>query len=470
MSRDRQSFERPPRPGGEESEARKGRRFNPFLIFGIAVFAVAAFYVLLIVVTIADDIFLPGNEFKIGIDLPGVDSGENPEVADINQRINIVFLGLDRRLGVPEHTAARTDSVFVLTIDPFSKTAGVFSIPRDLLVEIPNGSGGYYTDRINVVWETGEFIYDGYDGGGVGLVKDTIEHNFGIPIDNYVIMDFADFIDLVDEVGGIEIDVPEYVADFDYTEYAGSGGYAVEFLQGPEHMDGQRALAYARIRKGSNDFERIERQQLVIQATADKAFSLDLLLDPAKALNLYGKFKDAVQSDISDLRVPGLAKLAQQVGSDNIRMVSLASATYPCGSGCSGAVLLADWDKVEELKAQVFADGKIQAEGALVELQNGTGQQGLDEEFASLLRRRGISEQDLLLTDAVAVRSRTLIVDLSGKKYTAQKLAEWLNLPGDRIVDISDPAAADFTGSTGDIVVVLGSDARLTTAVLPTGN
>ncbi|MCH7522676.1 MAG: LCP family protein, partial [Chloroflexi bacterium] len=181
------AFERPPRPGGEESEAHKGRRFNPFLIFGIAVFAVAAFYVLLIVVTIADDIFLPGNEFKIGIDLPGVDSGENPEVADINQRINIVFLGLDRRLGVPEHTAARTDSVFVLTIDPFSKTAGVLSIPRDLLVEIPDGSGGYYTDRINVVWETGEFVYDGYDGGGPGLVKDTIEHNFGIPIDNYVI-------------------------------------------------------------------------------------------------------------------------------------------------------------------------------------------------------------------------------------------------------------------------------------------
>jgi LCP family protein required for cell wall assembly len=346
----------------------------------------------------------------------------------------------------------------------------VFSIPRDLLVEIPDGSGGYYTDRINVVWETGEFIYDGYDGGGPGLVKDTIEHNFGIPIDNYVILDFADFIDLVDEVGGVDIDVPEYVADFDYSEYEGSGGYAVEFLQGPEHMDGQRALAYARIRKGSNDFKRIERQQLVIQATADKAFSLDLILDPAKALDLYGKFKNAVQSDISDLRVPGLAKLAQQVGSDNIRMISLASATYPCGSSCSGAVLLADWDKVEELKAQVFADGKIQAEGALVELQNGTGQPGLAEEFASLLRKRGISEQDLLLSDAGTFRSRTLIVDLSGKEYTAQKLAEWLNLPGDSIVDISDPVAAGFTGSTGDIVVVLGSDARLTTAALPIGN
>ena len=81
MSPDRHHIERPPRPGQEESEAPKGRRFNPLLIFGIAMFAVAAFYVLLIVITIADDIFLPGNEIKIGISLPGVDSGENPEAA-----------------------------------------------------------------------------------------------------------------------------------------------------------------------------------------------------------------------------------------------------------------------------------------------------------------------------------------------------------------------------------------------------
>ncbi len=473
MSWQRPPFERPPRPGKEPPEARGGRRFNPLLIGGIAVFSVAAFYVLLIVVTIADDIFLPGNEIKIGVKLPGVDSGDDPEAADIDERINILFLGLDRRIGVPEHTAARTDSVFILTIDPFSKTAGVFSIPRDLLVEIPDGSGGYVTDRINVVWEMGEFTYDGYPGGGTGLIKDTIEdrRNFDIPIDYYVILDFEDFIDLVDEVGGIDIEVPEYVADYDYTDCEGcTAGYPVEFLPGVQHMDGQRALAYARIRKGSNDFKRIERQQLVIAATAKKALRLDLFVPPTKALKLYKKFKEAVQTNISDLRIPGLARLAQQVGSDNIRMVSIASATYPCGSGCSGAVLLVDWDEVEELKAQVFADGKIQAERALLELRNGTDEPGLAEEFADFLRKQGISEQDLLLGDAATVHSRTLIVDLGDKQYTAKKLAEWLNLSGDRVFDASDPEAAEFAGSAGDIVVVLGSDARMATAAVWPGN
>lgn len=469
MSRDRNHFERPPRPGQEESGAPRGRRFNPLLIFGIAMFGVAAFYVLLIVVTIADDIFLPGNEIKIGISLPGVDSGENPEAADINQRINILFLGLDRKVGVPEQTAARTDSVMVLTIDPFSKTAGAFSIPRDLLVEIPDGSGGYYTDRINVVWETGEFVYDDYDGGGPGLIKDTIEHNFGIPIDNYVILDFEDFITLVDEVGGIDIDVPEYEADFSYSDCVGCAPYAVEFLPGQEHMDGRRALAYARVRKTSNDFKRIERQQLVIQAAAEKALSLELFLDPARAVNLYGKFKDAIETDVSDLRIPGLAKLMQQVDTDEIRMVSIASATYPCRE-CFAAVLNADWDKVKELQAQVFGDGKIQAEEALVEVRNGTDQEGLAEEFAGMLRKRGIRDEDLLLGDAASVQSRTLIVDLGDKEYTARKLAEWLNLSGDRVIGVSDPAAAGFAGSAGDIVVVLGSDARSIAAAVPFGD
>src|SRR3989304_3149288 len=284
-------------------------------------------------------------------------------------------------------------------------------------------------DRINVAWELGEFTYDNYPGGGPGPATDLIDYNFGIPIDHYVILDFADFIALVDEVGGVEIDVPEYVADSSYTDCEGCYGYAVEFAPGVQHMDGQTALAYARIRKGSNDFKRIERQQLVIQATAEKAFGLNLLTSPGKALDLYKKYRDAVETDMNDFLIPGLAKLAQQIGTDNIRMVSIASATYPCRE-CTASVLNADWDMVTELKA---------------------------EEFASFLRKQGISDQDLLLGDAATVHQRTLIVDRSGKEYTAKKLAEWLNVPSDRVISGSAPASAEVAGATGDIVGGIGS-------------
>ena len=454
------------RPGGEPPQE-GGRHYNPLVIFGIAALAVAAMYVLLIVVTTADDIFFPGNELKIGIKLPGIDSGENPDFADINQRINILFMGLDLRRDESLDTPGRTDSVFVLTVDPFSKTAGIFSIPRDLLVEIPDGAGGYIEDRINVAYEMGEYTYDGYPDGGAGLAMDTVEHNFDIPLDHYVLLNFQAFVDLIDELDGIEVDVPEYAFDSAYNDCNTCDYYPVEFYPGPEEMDGTRALAYARIRASDNDFKRIERQQLVIRATAKRALDLGILL-PDEGLDLYGKYKDAVMSDIPDYKIPGLARLARQIGPDNIRMVSIAEATYPCDY-CTASVLLADWDRVEELKAAVFADGRLQAEGAVVEVQNGTDVVGLAEEFVDFFQSRGLAPDYLAASEATDYYDRTLIIDLAGKNYTAEKLAEWLSLPQSSIISASDPLAAPFIGASGDVIVVLGSDAEVPTAALSTG-
>jgi hypothetical protein len=92
------------------------------------------------------------------------------------------------------------------------------------------------------------------------------------------------------------------------------------------------------------------------------------------------------------------------------------------------------------------------------------------EQFARFLRKQGISDQDLVLGDAATVHARTLIVDRVGKEYTAKKLAEWLNVPVDSVISSSDPAAAEVASATGDIVVVIGSDARLATAAVGSGN
>lgn len=469
MSRDLPPFERPSRPPRPEPAAPKRRHYNPLLIFGIALFGVAAFYVLLVVVTQADSIFFPGNELKIGVKLPFVDPGDNPPYADINQRYNILFLGLDRRRDETEDMPARTDSVFVLTVDPFSKTAGIFSIPRDLVVEIPDGNGGYIKDRINVALETGQYTYQDYPGGGPGLAKDTVEHNFGIPIDYYVILDFNNFIDLINELGGIDVDVPEYAYDPIYSDCKFCDTYPVEFLPGLEHMDGERALAYARIRHSDNDFKRIERQQLVIRSTAKKAMDLGVLLGD-NPLSLYTRYKDAVKTDIPNYKIGGLALLARQIGIDTIRMVSIAEATYPCPN-CPGAMLLADWNQVEELKASVFGDGQLQGEAALVEVQNATQVPGLAGEFASFLRTKGLAADRIAVDENAngALYNSTLIVDRSGKSYTAQRLAQWLDLPSSRIKDATDPEAAPFLGSPGDVVLILGADASLPSAAAVPG-
>ena len=461
MSRELPPFERPPRSEGPETAARKHRHYNPLLIFGIALFGVGAFYLLLVVVTQADQIFFPGNELKIGVKIPGLDTGSDPESADINERINILFLGLDQRRDDSPDTPSRTDSVFVLTVDPFSKTAGIFSIPRDLALEIPDGAGGYITDRINVAYEMGEYTYDGYPGGGAGLAEDTVEHNFDIPIDYHVILNFNNFIDIIDELGGIDVDVPEYAYDYAYNDCNACPYYPVEFLPGPQHMAGERALAYARIRKSDNDFKRIERQQLVIKATARRGMDLGIVL-PDKALDLFKAYKGAIKTDVPDYKIGGLALLAQQVGVDTIRTVSLAPAVFPCN--CSaGALLSADWDMVEELKASVFADGRLQREAALVKVENGTLTAGLGDEFAAFFRKQGLAGEQIEVNEAgmPVAASSTIIVDLSAKTYTAEKLAEWLKIPASRIKTAADPEAAAFLGAEQDVVVVLGADARL---------
>ncbi len=481
MSRDLPPFQRPPRLDPLELEEARRRRTNPVVIFGIALFAVAAVYLSLVIVPRAIALFFPGNAPDLGIAkvLPFVPDNSKEAAASVDERINILFMGLDQRRDEQDDAPYRTDSVVVFTIDPFSKTAGAFSIPRDTLVEIPNGAFcgadkpcGYTTDRINVAYEMGQYTYKDYPGGGPGLLKDTIQHNFGIPIDNYIVLNFNAFIGIIDELGGIDIDVPEYAYDPAYTDcqYC-SDVYPVEFLPGEHlHMDGITALTYARIRKSDDDFKRIERQQLVMRAAAQKAMSLGLF-DIGKAANLYDKYKKAVRTDIADTRIPGLALLARQVGVDNIRMVSAAPATYSC-DWCTAAVLLWDRDKMAELMAQVFNDSRLQGENAAVKVLNGTPTPDLADQFASFLRQQGLSAGKITVDDYAGgqLYSSTLIFDLSGKSYTAQKLAEWLNLPSARIVTGTDPRAGQFTDPLANIVVVLGSDFRLPAAVSADGS
>lgn len=467
MRRDLPPFERSFRPDVPPPEVPGQRRYNPLLIFGIPVFFVVAFYLMLVVVTQADQIFFPGNELHLGVFkvIPGVDTGSNPASASIEQRINIVVMGLDLRRDEPEDTPARTDSIFVLTLDPFSKTAGIFSIPRDTLVEIPDGRGGYIKDRINVAYETGQYTYKDYPGGGPGLVKDTIEHNFGIPIDHYVILNFNNFISLVDELGGIDVDVPEYVYDGAYNDCKQCPYYAVEFLPGLQHMDGKTALAYARLRKTDNDFKRIERQQLVMKAIAKRASDMGVLLG-SNPINLYKKYKDSVRTDISDFKIPGLAALGKQIGVDNIIMVSMAPATYPCTSGCGGAaVLLWDKDKMEEIKARVFNDGQLQAEHALLAVLNGTQTPDLASSLASFLAKQGIAPEQIQIDEYAGggLWEKTVIYDFSGKSYTAKKLAGWLHLDPSRILPATDIGAGRVRelSPASDVIVVLGGDVTM---------
>jgi anionic cell wall polymer biosynthesis LytR-Cps2A-Psr (LCP) family protein len=155
----------------------------------------AAFYAALIVASQLDDTFLPGNELSVGITLPGVDDAADEPT--LEGRINILVMGLDLRRDQSPETPARTDTVFILSLEPVTKTAGILSIPRDLLVDIPDGYGDYIPDRINTAYERGELREEGTGP----MWRWRLSSITDIPIDHYAILNFNNFIEIVDELG-----------------------------------------------------------------------------------------------------------------------------------------------------------------------------------------------------------------------------------------------------------------------------
>lgn len=159
--------------------------------------------------------------------------------------VNILFMGSDQRPG----ESARADTLLIMRADPGSKTISQLSIPRDTLADIP----GYGEGKIN----------SAYSYGGPALQIQAIEELTGLPIHHYVELDFDGFPAIVDSLGGVDIDVPATI-DSQYPQ--GVEWTDVHFDAGLQHMDGDTALIYVRVRYSDNDFQRMARQQQFMEA------------------------------------------------------------------------------------------------------------------------------------------------------------------------------------------------------------
>lgn len=163
--------------------------------------------------------------------------------------VNILFLGSDKRPG----ENSRADTIMLMRVNGQSKTISQLSIPRDTLVDIP----GYGEDKIN----------SAYAWGGPALTIETVEGLTGLPIHHYVELDFSGFPSIVDSLGGVDIDVPKEI-DSQYPQ--GVEWTQVHFDAGPQHMTGEEALVYVRVRYSDDDFQRMGRQQQFMEALQKK--------------------------------------------------------------------------------------------------------------------------------------------------------------------------------------------------------
>ena len=158
-------------------------------------------------------------------------------------QVNILLLGSDQREG---DNGFRTDTIQLLTINPSEGTVKLTSFPRDLYVYIP----GYTVQRINTA----------YSWGGFDALADTMEYNFGVKPEYYVLINFWSFVDAIDSIGGITVEVGRDFCDHrdDFGEFCVS--------QSTYWMNGATALWYVRSRYTTSDLDRGRRQQEVLEA------------------------------------------------------------------------------------------------------------------------------------------------------------------------------------------------------------
>ncbi len=197
---------------------------------------------------------------------------------------NIVVMGCDPR--PKDEDVGRSDTLFVVMMDPKHKDTGILSIPRDTRVHIK----GHGWDKIN----------HAYAYGGHKLTQDTVEDFLGIQIDHYVEVDFKGFKGLVDAIGGIDINVDKRMYYYDPWD-----DFEINLRPGSQHLNGAQALQYVRYRDEEGDIGRIGRQQKFLRAVYDKILSPSII---PKLPALVKQVRSMVKTDMS---ITELIELAQ---------------------------------------------------------------------------------------------------------------------------------------------------------------
>lgn len=361
-------------------------------------------------------------------------------LAGTGRPMHVLLVGSDSREGLSEEErrelttgsaeGERSDTILLLTIR--GRQAALLSFPRDLWVERCDGSTG----RINVAVAL----------GGPSCLVQTVRDVSGIPVNHYVEVTFGGFRDAVDAVGGVEMCLPEPIADVD----AG-----IDLPAGCQNLGGADALGYVRVRKIDDDLGRIERQQTFVRALAREVATPATLLNPLRVLPLVTGAGDAIAVD-RGLGLVGLARLGW--GAQGLAAGTTISDTVPADpvTTAGGAMVL----EVDETAAEpVFArhrDGSVLDETSpettvrrsevTVAVLNAAQVDGLAGRIGDLLAGRGFDVGEVGNADT---RDTTVVRYPPGSRAEAQLVAG----------DLPAGGTLEETNEVTVVTVVLGRDA-----------
>ena len=259
-----------------------------------------------------------------------------PKEAVAGDAMNFLMLGSDTR--DPNSTGgSRSDTIIVLHLPKDRSSAQLVSIPRDTWLHIPRSKDGKHGD-------TDAKINAAFAWGGTPLMVQTVESYTGVRIDHVLMVDFAGFKDIVDALGGVEINVEQSFT----STHSLNANHIREFKKGPQTMDGATALDYARERYAfkDGDFARIRHQQQVLKAILSKASSGGILTNPGRLNSFLSATADSIAVD-DTLKLFSMASELRHLRGENLTFYT--SPTSGTGMKGNQSVVLPD-----RAKAKVF--------------------------------------------------------------------------------------------------------------------
>jgi len=352
---------------------------------------------------------------------------------------NMLVMGFDKR---PEESVFRSDTMMLAHVDPETKQVWILSLPRDLRVNIP-GEGIH---KLNQAYALGQET----------LAIKTVEELTGVPIHHFVAIDFAGFRNAVDAIGGVWVDVPTEIDDWQAD--ASPNRRSKHIDPGPQLLDGERALTFVRSRKfPDGDFTRMENQQRFMLALADQVANKTNVLGASKMVSAIAPY---VSTDMSLIELIRTAQALRGIDTQN----SIYTKTIP--GKWKSPYVYADEEEMAELLKKLRAGVPFESEvptgtvlsentakkpsDVKVSVRNGGGVSGSAGQAASILRSQNFDVVEVGNANQF-IYKETLVVyntDLAAADLVASALP-----PG-----IKKVQSRGMYSYQGEILVVIGKD------------
>lgn len=286
-----------------------------FIVFTVILGIIGAIFCMQSLLYQVHKVELPSNDIELGIAQPKTEEVPEKKAEENDEVVNLALYGLDRRN--PDE-ASRSDTIMVVSINKKTRQIKVTSLMRDMYVPIP----GMKDNRINAA----------YAFGGPTLSLKTINSVFGLDVRDYVAIDFSGLIKVIDEVGGVDIEVKENEARLCYVNQPGL-----------QTLNGKQALAYSRIRHtGNGDYERTERQRNILNQIYRKIKEKGVLKLP----RVISALLPYVETSLSNWQILQLSMDVAGLNAENLEQFRLpVDSTFTSRTIRNMMVLVPDIEK-----------------------------------------------------------------------------------------------------------------------------